>query len=346
MKERGTLGGGILEVPPEVRDAIRAAARPALIGHVTPDADCVASIASLWLALPELGQAPRAVLPEGTVSRRMGYLVRHAGLTPASEEEIRQADLAIVLDTAKARRVNLPGKLESLPGVPVVNIDHHATNTGFGSWNWVVGRASSTSELVYALLRCLGCQITPTIATLLYAGIHTDTQGFSLTNTTPQSLAVAHELALAGARIHAVCEQMHRSQSRAEFELLKVIYANTRVSEDGRLAWSTASYEEITRAGCTAAVIDDQVEVPRSVEGIAAAILFTEGEPGKVRMNFRGEGGVSVLELAQRFGGGGHHASAGARLEGHLDEIVARVLPVALEYVAALVADAGTPAAP
>ena len=324
------------EVPAEICEAIRSASRVALIGHVVPDADCVATIGSLWLALPELGITPCAVLPAGTVSRRMNFLVQHAGLKVATPEELKQCDLAIVLDTAKDRRVNIEGKLEALPGVPVVNIDHHATNPGFGRWNWVVGSASSTSELVYHLLRALGCQITPTIATLLYAGIHTDTQGFSLTNTTPGSLDVGHELAAAGALIHEVCEQMHRSQSRNEFDLLKVIFANTRISDDGRLAWSTVSYEEMQAAGCDAEVIDDQVEIPRSIEGVSVAILFSEGDPGKIRMNFRGDQGVSVLELAQQFNGGGHHASAGARLEGTLAEITGQVLPAALEYVARL----------
>jgi nanoRNase/pAp phosphatase (c-di-AMP/oligoRNAs hydrolase) len=53
-------------------------------------------------------------------------------------------------------------------------------------------------------------------------------------------------------------------------------------------------------------------------------------------MNFRGERGVSVLELAQQFGGGGHHASAGARLSGPLAEITGKVIPAACAFVAGL----------
>jgi phosphoesterase RecJ-like protein len=336
MTPAATVSVGGHDVPQEVCDTIRGAKQVGLVGHVTPDADCISSIAALWLALPELGITPHAILPTGTVSRRMNYLVEAGGLSPASDADIARCDLVVVMDTAKDRRVNIEGKLEALPGVPVVNIDHHATNTQFGQWNWIVGSASSTSELIYALLRALGCQITPTIATLLYAGIHTDTQGFSLSNTTATSLDVAHDLAQAGARIHEVCEQMHRSQSRPEFELLKIIYGNTRVSADGRLAWSTASYAEISGAGCDAGVIDDQVEVVRSIEGVCVAVLFTEGEPEKIRMNFRGDSGTSVLELAQQFGGGGHQASAGARLEGNLSDIVERVIPAATRFVAQL----------
>lgn len=320
-------------VPADVRSAILQAGRIALIGHVTPDADCIASMAAAWLGLRELGKEVHALLPDGTVSRRMQFLVRRAGLTPATLDEVKSCELALVLDTAKASRVNVPGKLEALPGLAVANVDHHATNAGFGRWNWVVPSASSTSELMYTLLRSLGCQVGPNIATLLYAGMHSDTQGFSLSNTAAESLNVAHELAACGAAIADVCEQLHRSHSRGEFELLKLVYSHTQVSEDGRLAWSCASHGEIAGAGCTASDIDDQVEVVRSIDGVKVAILFTEGVRGKVRINFRGEKGVAVLNLAARFGGGGHTESAGAILDGTVEEIMGRVIPAALEFV-------------
>lgn len=327
---------GPVVVPPEVLAALRAARQPALIGHVTPDADALASLGALWLALPELGARPHLVLPEGTVGRQLGYLVRYAGLAAAHARDMAACDLIVALDTAREKRLNATDHLTLLTRIPVLNIDHHATNPGFGRWNWIVPTASSTSELVHALLRALGCRITPTIATLLYAGLHTDTQGFSLSNTSAEALRVGHELALAGANVVEVCERMHRSLSRGEFELIGVVYRNTHVSADGRLAWSSVSHAELAATGCSASDIDAQVEVPRSIEGIYVAILFSEGEPGKVRLNFRGERGTSVLALAEQFGGGGHHGAAGARLKGTLEEAQARVLPAAEEYARGL----------
>ncbi len=323
-------------VPEEVCAALRGADQIALVGHITPDADALASMGALWLALPELGKHPHMVLPAGSVSRRLTYLMEYAGLRAATAGDLTECDLIVALDTAKEKRLNAEDHLSTQTKIPILNIDHHATNTQFGRWDWIVPQASSTSELVYAVLLALGCQITPTIATLLYAGVHTDTQGFSLSNTGPNSLKVGYELARAGALVPQVCERMHRSQSRGEFDLLRVVYRNTQVSEDGRLAWSVVRREEIAATGCTAADIDDQVEIPRMIEGIAVAMLFSEGEPGKIRMNFRGERGVSVLELATSFGGGGHHASAGARMRGTMDEVLAKVLPVAHTFVAEL----------
>ena len=63
------------------------------------------------------------------------------------------------------------------------------------------------------------------------------------------------------------------------------------------------------------------------------AILFTEGNRGKIRMNFRGERGVGILELAQAFGGGGHRAAAGAILDGSIEEVSQRVLAEAREFI-------------
>ena len=40
------------------------------------------------------------------------------------------------------------------------------------------------------------------------------------------------------------------------------------------------------------------------------------------------EGLLALEEVAQQFGGGGHKAAAGAFVEGTLDEVQGRVLPV------------------
>jgi phosphoesterase RecJ-like protein len=323
-------------IPQDALEALRPAQRIALIGHVTPDADCLGAMGAIALALRARACDVHAALPAGTVSNRMRFLTQLAELAGADGAALRSCDLAVVVDTAKDRRVNVEGKLDALPGVPVLNIDHHATNTHFGRWNWVDASRSSTCEMVFELLEALGTPLSPAMATLLYAGIHADTQGFSLPNTSPRCLAVAAELAACGARIAEVGERLERSNSPGEFELLRVIYRNTRLAAGGQIAWSCASHAEIAATGCDASDIDSQVEVPRSIAGIRIAILLTEGNPGKVRINFRGEPGTPVLPLAQEFGGGGHLASAGAMIDGNLPDVSARVVAAAERYLAAL----------
>ena len=214
-----------------------------------------------------------------------------------------------------------------------MNIDHHESNTLFGDVNWVVDRAGSTCELVYYLLRAADRPITPLTASLLYAGIQTDTLGFSLPNTNPPALRAAADLVACGADVAELGERLCRSQRQSEFDLLRVISANTKTLADGRLAYATASHDEIHDAGCTAADIDDQINIPRSLDGVQLAMLFTEANRGKTRINFRSSGDVTVVELAAEFDGGGHRQAAGAVLGCSLDEAVVKVVPRAVEHL-------------
>jgi phosphoesterase RecJ-like protein len=73
--------------------------------------------------------------------------------------------------------------------------------------------------------------------------------------------------------------------------------------------------------------------VPRSIEGVKIAALFSETRSGKVRINLRAEDDVNILPLAKFLGGGGHAQAAGAILECGFDQIVARVRTLSLGYL-------------
>ena len=321
---------------PEAIRELRAARSPVMISHVVPDADALGSALAMALGWADEQRRPTVSLPPGSLSQRLSFLVEQADVPVATEEDFRQADLFVTLDTAKKERCNVPQALRGADwsrGRPLVNIDHHSTNTRFGTVNAIEADASSTSELVFHLLRSAERPITPLIASLLYAGIQTDTLGFSLPTTTPSALRASAELVELGADVGDLGERLGRSQRKSEFDLLRIIYANTKVVGAGDVAYSSASFDEIQQAGCSAADIDDQINVPRSLDGVRLAMLLTEGRKGKTRINFRGSGIVTVLDLAAEFGGGGHSQAAGAVLDCSLDEAIARVVPRAVEYV-------------
>ncbi len=322
--------------PADVINAVSAMRRPIVIAHVVPDADALGAMFSMALAWSSERCCPRVSLPPGSLSQRLSFLYDLAHVNLASPEDFRLTDGFIVLDTAKKQRCAVGPALKEtdwVAGRTLVNIDHHATNTRFGDVNWVVEDAGSTCELVYALLRAANRSIDPAVASLLYAGMQTDTLGFSLPTTRAVALRACADLVDRGADVGFLGERLCRSQTKSEFELLRVVYDNTRVIAEGRLAYSTAGFEEIHNAGCTAADIDEQINVPRSLQGVQLAMLFSEGNRGKTRVNFRGSGPVTVVELAAEFKGGGHQQSAGAILDCGLEESVERVVPRAIEHL-------------
>jgi len=320
-------------IPPrDVIEALDAARRPVIAGHINPDVDAMGSMLALATALPA---AAAIALPQTHVGRRVAFLRGLAGSVAVADQTAQaQADAIIVLDTATPRRINLEGGWESIQGRLVINIDHHITNTDYGAVNWIVGDASSTSEMIFHLIAAARWPMEPITASLLYAGLYADTAGFSLPSATPQTFEAAAALVRFGADIERVGTFLCRGHHLSDFELLRLVYHNTRLVEHGTLSYSTLSHAEIRKSGCTSEDIDDQVSIPRSLSGIRIALLFSEVQPGVIRINLRGENGTPVLPLAQKLGGGGHEYSAGVRVRGPMDSVVKRVLAEAKAYLA------------
>ena len=86
--------------------------------------------------------------------------------------------------------------------VPIVDIDHHVSNTGFGAVDWIDADAAATCEMVTLLMPALGVPLDAAegaIAANLMAGVVIDTANFQHPNVTPRTLRVAAELVAAGA---------------------------------------------------------------------------------------------------------------------------------------------------
>jgi bifunctional oligoribonuclease and PAP phosphatase NrnA len=312
----------------EVRQAIENARRVLVFGHVNPDADCIGSLLVMAGVLEGMGKQVGMVLPESTVSRKYQFLL---DLVRPSRQ-MTDPEMMVVLDTAMLKRINKPKESE-LPDVPVCNIDHHLGNERFGRYNWVETAAASCSQMVYLLTKALAVRLNSDQATLLYAGLHGDTCGFSLASTDHQALMIGADLAQCGAKVGWVCQKLNRSLSVCDFKLMQVVYANTQISPCRRFAWSTVTGGELAAVGATPNDIDEQVAVPRSIEGVKIAALFSETRSGKVRINLRAEDDINILPLAKFLGGGGHAQAAGAILEGGFQEIVTRVMNLSIGYL-------------
>jgi phosphoesterase RecJ-like protein len=323
-------------VPQEILAALRNLHRPVIAAHVTPDADCLGAALGLATALHENRIEASLALPTDCVAKRLEFML---ALAP----QVRRVavlngdhpfDGLIVVDTASEKRINMQpaGMLQSFSSS--ISIDHHITNTDFARNNWVDPHAASTCEMIARLIFELGWTISPSAASLLYCGIHGDTAGFSLPSTSAESLYIAAELIRVGADVSHIGEQLCRSQGRQDFELLRRVYDHTTLVDDGRIAYSYLSYQDIVESGCKADDIDDQVSIPRALRGVSIAMLFSEGEAGTIRVNLRGEGKTTVVEVAQRFGGGGHSQSAGVRVRNKpMTEVIEMLVAAAREHI-------------
>lgn len=138
---------------------------------------------------------------------------QQVALTPGEHKY----DLVIVVDTAD---LSLLGSLytdhiDLFSEVPVLNIDHHISNTQFGQLQLIDPTAASATEVLYGLFMQVPAfrdKITPDIATLLLTGLITDTRSFQNPNTTPHSLEVAAQLLEKGARQQEIIQNIYKTK--------------------------------------------------------------------------------------------------------------------------------------
>ena len=248
---------------------------------------------------------------------------------PARSDEAsrrcREADLAVVVDTAETPRI---GRVKSLiRGLPKVVIDHHPP--GRRPIEGEVFRdtaACATGALVFELIDRAGGPWSAAIASALYIALLTDTGGFRFANTDPSCLRVAARLVELG----AAPEKLHRAaygRSRPRrFELLREALATLTVHESGRVAWMIVPKDAYDRLGATVEDLEGFVDVPRDIAGVEVAVLFRTTADGRIKVSLRSVSPVDVNVIATELGGGGHVRAAAAVVGGALEEVVERVV--------------------
>jgi phosphoesterase RecJ-like protein len=311
--------------------ALRAAGRVAVVGHVNPEPDCIGSTLGATLVLREAG-AQAQPFNADPVPEYLHFL-------PGAEEIVRAERLPdgvgiiLVVDSSDPERVG--GLLRRVPsGARVVNVDHHQSNTRFGDVNWVEPQASSAGEMVWRLAGALGARVTPAIAVNLLAAIMGDTGSFRFANASPSSLRAAAALVEAGARPDLVAGSLYGSKRPEELRLLVETLGTMGLSADGAVAWIDVTQAVLARAGMTLDDTEGFIEYPRSLRGVEVALAFKEAGPAVTKVSLRSRGRVDVAALAGGFGGGGHRNAAGFTLAMPLAEARPLVLAAATRVVA------------
>ena len=293
--------------------AIDAARSILVVGHIRPDGDCIGSQVGLAMALEGAGKEV-TVWNQDPVPDKLSFLdpdrrVRRP--TPG-----RDFDLVIATDCAALDR--LGRVLAFLPdGVPLVNIDHHASNTGYGRFNWVSPGEPSTGELIFDLCKWAGWKVTPAIADCLFTAVSTDTGSFQYPSTTPATLRTAAELVERGASLGRICQEVYQSYPMTRVRLLRHVYTHFRLSDGGQTAYFWLRKRDYARAGASIEESEGLIDHIRAVDGVMVAMVFEEVGDEVTRVSWRSKSPrVDVAAIAQKFGGGGHKAAAGARIEG------------------------------
>ncbi|GAC1445988.1 MAG: bifunctional oligoribonuclease/PAP phosphatase NrnA [Chloroflexota bacterium] len=290
----------------------------AVVSHVNPDADAVGSVLGLTLGIRALG---KEVIP--TLSDPVPEYARFLQGTDAiaAELPVGRMDAIICADAAGIDRV---GRLytdgpENFEGIAVLNLDHHRTNPLYGTVNYVDGAASSTSELVYRLLRELDAPIGKDAATALLFGIVGDTGSFRNGATTPGALATAAELLTLGADNQKIAFQLFECKTFAAARLWGLVVSGVELDESRHIVFAHLTQDMLRISGATVDEAEGTAEYLRGVEEAEVVMMLKETEENSVRVSMRSRPAVDVSAIATALGGGGHRQAAGCTIDGSRD---------------------------
>lgn len=154
---------------------------------------------------------------------------------------------------------------------PVLNIDHHAGNTQYGAVNLVDLTATSTSEIVFELVKALGFNVLDEqVATTLLTGIISKTKSFQTPTVTPRSLAIASHLIASGARREDIIDNLFQSKSIATLKLWGRALARLQQKFDGRLVYSMLGEQDFEKSNAS------ESDLPRVIDELIVNIPTAE----------------------------------------------------------------------
>ena len=236
-------------------------------------------------------------------------------------------DCFVALDCADLKRTGLVYKLNT-QNKPILNIDHHISNTFFGQVNWVDAQASSCSEMVYILHNKLGLKMDDHTALALYTGMMTDTGSFRYSNTSSFTHLAVADLLKYNIDVAQVYRKSYADIPVREAKLLLKLLPGMKLCAQGKVAWFEFKKELFSGVKPCVDLADLALSFGRSIKGVEVVVLFKEnlGKAKDVRVNLRSSGPLDVNKIATFFGGGGHRTAAGCTIAGDLGQVKMKVL--------------------
>lgn len=305
-----------------IHNEIKKANKILLICHQNPDGDALGSVSALahfldlegkkyeTFCLTEssrhLAALPHLVIPES--NRRVWQNANH--------------DLIIVVDSGDLKYAGVDEYIAKLQHEPIIlNIDHHPTNKKFGKHNLVIDTASSTTEILYFFFRYNNIKITRDMAMALLTGLITDTENFSNSGTTENSLKVASALIHRGANFNQVKTWFLKNKPVTALKLWGVVLSRLTLQEKHEIIYTYITQNDIKSHGGDEAESEGIANFLNNLSEGKASLILKEQTDGKIKGSMRTtRDDVDVSVIAEKLGGGGHKKAAGFTLETNIDD--------------------------
>lgn len=318
--------------------------RVLVASHVMPDGDAMGSSIAMALVLQALGKECILFNPSGQ-PEYLSWLALPCPLyTKVADipwlQHGQGPDLLVSLDCGDAPRLGEEIQALFSSGLPVVVLDHHLANPGFGQHNWIDPTMAATGLMVGLVAEAAHVPLTGLLGQALYVALVSDTGSFAYGNTTAESMHMAARLLEQGLDLASVRAQLDNRWTQQKFQLWGRLMQDVQIFDHGQIAVGSVSDETLNACHAQREDIEGFVEQLRRLHGSRVALLLRQAEkPGsaptspKTKISLRSTGADSVRDVAAHFGGGGHANAAAATLNLSLAEALPAVLAVIRQLI-------------
>lgn len=278
-----------------------------ITGHKNPDYDSICSCVSLCKALTYLGKKANVLL-----ANEQWSILDWSNTKFCFKENIEEQNYVfIALDLNDLDRLGVYEK-QYLNAKIKINIDHHVGNTTNADVLLSLPKLSSTCEMVYNIIEKLNKNIIDnSISELLYAGIMTDTNGFSrrLTNKT---LIIAQKLINNGIDYSHINKATHTTRTEIEYKALA--YLINHICYCNNFCYVIADKSlEIFKNLSINSLNKKVAEDLRKLNFLHTCFIITLNLDKSITCKVMTDKTslIPANEIATHFGGGGHKNEAG-----------------------------------
>ncbi len=303
-----------------------------IVTHVSPDGDAIGSSLGLLHFLETQGKNVHVVVPNAFPDflRWMPGakdIVRYDRYTDFANQLIGEADLICCLDFNVLSRIDAVARPVEAAKCKKLLVDHHLYPGEFCDVIISHPQISSTSELVFRLICRLGYfeDITLEGAQCIYAGMMTDTGGFTYNSNDRQIYFIISELLSKGIDKDEIYRKVFNTYSEGRLRLMGfVLYEKMVVFPQFRSALICLTKAEQSKFHYVKGDTEGFVNIPLQMKGICfSAFLREDTEKPMIKVSLRSVGAFPCNQVAAEFfNGGGHLNASGGEFYGTMDEAI------------------------
>lgn len=280
--------------------------------HIGADPDALGSSIGLREIIKETFPK-KEVYAIGASSAKFKYMGQ---VDKVKEEDFSDA-LLIVLDTPDLKRID--GVKDINEFKDVIKIDHHPAVDNFGSISWVDDTESSVCQMIIELVYATKFKMTKYAAERLFMGLVSDTNRFLFYYTSPKTMSLVSRL-INDTHIDftSLYDDLY-ARPLSEIRLQGYMFQNMIVTENG-FAYIKLTDEIIRKFEVDPASSGNLVNNFNNINEVLVWVTFSEDiKQNQIRVNARSRGPI-INKVLEKYNGGGHKFSSGARLK-NFDEM-------------------------